>query len=175
MHCSQKLQTLGALGLLAAIGLSGCATSPAGARFTQKLSPAAVVRANDETAVMVTPGPGVLLESYELDRVNHRIQLKIEEKKSSKPAMGAPKNCEVDVTLTRYDKGSAFGRAMLAGFGQIHINALVKIYALPRREKTGEFTIKKTFAWGGLYGASTTIEDAEHGFAEGIANALTGH
>ena len=31
-----------------------------------------------------------------------------------------------------------------------------------------------TFAWGGVYGAATGIEDVEPAFAEGIASALTG-
>src|SRR5262249_45206548 len=84
------------------------------------------------------------------------------------------KNYAIEVTLTKYEKGSAFARAMLAGLGQIHINGVVKVYTLPEHQKAGEFLINKTFAWGGIYGASTTIEDAEMGFADGIANTLTG-
>jgi hypothetical protein len=46
--------------------------------------------------------------------------------------------------------------------------------ALPAHDRVEEFAVQKTFAWGGIYGASTTMEDIEQSFAEGIANALTG-
>ena len=36
----------------------------------------------------------------------------------------------------------------------------------------GEYEVKKTFAWGGIYGASTKIEDVEAGFAEGVADLI---
>ena len=41
-------------------------------------------------------------------------------------------------------------------------------------EKLSVFDIKKTFAWGGLYGGTTRIEDIEPALAEGIASAVTG-
>jgi hypothetical protein len=34
--------------------------------------------------------------------------------------------------------------------------------------------LKKTFAWGGAYGAATSIEDIESTFADGVAAAVTG-
>jgi hypothetical protein len=42
---------------------------------------------------------------------------------------------------------------------------------MPEERKVAEFTADKTFAWGGIYGGSTSMEDVEHGFAEGIAEA----
>jgi len=80
----------------------------------------------------------------------------------------------VDVTITRYEKGSAFARAMLAGLGQIHMDGNVTLYSMPAHTVVEDFSVQKTFAWGGIYGGTTTIEDIEQSFAEGIANALTG-
>ena len=37
-----------------------------------------------------------------------------------------------------------------------------------------EFALSKTFAWGGIYGASTTIETIEDTFADGVAATVTG-
>jgi hypothetical protein len=37
-----------------------------------------------------------------------------------------------------------------------------------------EFELKKTFAWGGAYGAGTSIEDIENSFADGVAASVTG-
>ena len=62
---------------------------------------------------------------------------------------------------------------MLIGLGQLHVDATVRLLELPAK-KVGEFTINKTFAWGGLYGGMTNMEDVERGFAEGVAAALTG-
>jgi len=33
----------------------------------------------------------------------------------------------------------------------------------------------KTFAWGGIYGSSTRIDDLEPIFADSVAAAVTGH
>jgi hypothetical protein len=63
---------------------------------------------------------------------------------------------------------------MLAGLGQIHVDATIRLLELPDNKKVGEFTVNKTFAWGGLYGGATSIEDVEKGFADGVAAALTG-
>lgn len=77
------------------------------------------------------------------------------------------------VLMTRYDKGSALARAMLAGIGRIHVDAKVTVFALSQRQKIAEFDIDKMFAWGGIYGALTSVEDVEQGFAEGVAEAVT--
>jgi hypothetical protein len=37
-----------------------------------------------------------------------------------------------------------------------------------------EFDMQKTFAWGGVYGASTSIEEIEDTFADGVAATVTG-
>jgi hypothetical protein len=63
---------------------------------------------------------------------------------------------------------------MLAGLGQIHIDATVKVYAKANDQKIADFVVAKTFAWGGIYGASTSMEDIERTFADGVAAALTG-
>lgn len=36
------------------------------------------------------------------------------------------------------------------------------------------FGLSKTFAWGGVYGASTSIKDIENAYAEGIERSVTG-
>ena len=63
---------------------------------------------------------------------------------------------------------------MLAGLGQIHIDGTVSVYQMPEHKLVGEFTLNKTFAWGGIYGAATSIEDIENTFADGVAANVTG-
>jgi hypothetical protein len=80
----------------------------------------------------------------------------------------------VELLLTRYDKGNAFARAMLAGLGEIHIDGEVTLIELPERNQVGKFSISKTFAWGGIYGGTTSMDDIEQTFADGVAAAVTG-
>jgi hypothetical protein len=155
--------------------LGGCSASSAPKpEFTVPIAAESVVRADDSVIVDVSNASGVYLAEYERQRVLDRIKQKIEERKLSNPGDGSPANYDVHVTITEYEKGSAFARAMLAGLGQIHVRGTVAVYELPARRLVGEFHVAKTFAWGGIYGASTSIEDVEVGFAEGVAAAVTG-
>jgi hypothetical protein len=45
---------------------------------------------------------------------------------------------------------------------------------MPDHTLLEKFDLQKTFAWGGLYGASTTMEDIEDTFADGVAATVTG-
>jgi hypothetical protein len=75
------------------------------------------------------------------------------------------------VHITRFDRGSAVARAILIGLGQIHIDAEV---TLQKADGTvaGKYTVKKTFALGGIAGAATRIEDVEEGFAKSVAEVV---
>jgi hypothetical protein len=78
----------------------------------------------------------------------------------------------VTINFTRYDEGSAFARMMLAGLGQIHIDADVVGEDRMRQEVLMKSKVTKTFAWGGIYGGATGIRDVEDGFAEAVAKLL---
>jgi len=159
--------------LLAFAALTGCASSPPVAKFSHRQSDA-VLRTADTSDVTVGTATGVTMADYEKARVVDRIKMQIAAKQALNPAVAAANQYEVSVTVTRYEKGSAFARAMLAGLGQIHMDGIVTLYSMPAHVAVEDFTVQKTFAWGGIYGGNTTIEDIEQSFAEGIANALTG-
>jgi hypothetical protein len=84
----------------------------------------------------------------------------------------APSKLQVIVNIVRYDKGSAFGRFMLAGLGAMHIDADIILNDLDTKQYLAKYECKKTFAWGGLYGGSTKIEDIEEGFSKAVAAAI---
>jgi hypothetical protein len=44
---------------------------------------------------------------------------------------------------------------MLAGLGQIHIDADVILREYEKNESLAKYEVKKTFAWGGIYGGAT--------------------
>jgi hypothetical protein len=151
----------------------GCATTPPHASFTQTLPKERVIDRDDNVTVTVEASPSVPIIDVEKQRLAQRIKLDVDRLKINNAASGESHDYDINVLLTRYDKGNAFARGMLAGLGQIHIDADVSEFALPEKTKVGAFHIAKTFAWGGIYGMSTSIEDVEEGFAQGVAEAVT--
>ena len=166
-------RAVGVTFLIAVAELAGCASSPPVAKFAHRQSDA-VLRSADTSEIRVAAASGVVMADFEKARVIDRIKAQIAAKEALNPASAAASDYQVDVTITRYEKGSAFARAMLAGLGQIHMDGNVTLYSMPAHTVVEDFSVQKTFAWGGIYGGTTTIEDIEQSFAEGIANALTG-
>ena len=160
--------------VLGALLLSGCASTAPKANFAQGMPLGSTIAANDQIKAKVEAEDSVSILDFEKTRIAQRIEERVTAKKIANTGRNGQKSYEVKVTLTRYEKGSAFARAMLAGLGQIHIDAIVRVFDMPAKEEVCEFTIKKTFAWGGIYGASTSMEDIERTFADGIAATLTG-
>lgn len=162
--------------MLVPLLLVGCATTSPRATFTKELPKEQRVDANDTTTVKVEASGGVAIAEHEKQRLAQQIQSQIDALKIdnavSADKLADKREYEIDVRVTRYDKGNAFGRFMLIGLGQIHIDATVSMFALPGRDNIAEFQIDKTFAWGGIYGGVTSIEDVEEGFAEGVAEAV---
>lgn len=154
--------------------LTGCAsTSPNNAKFSQELSKEKYLDANDAATVKVKSNDGVIITTDEKERMALVITNKVNEQKILNVDSEDKREFEMEVLITRYEKGNAFARAMLAGLGQIHIDAKVSLFLMPEREQIANFNIDKTFAWGGIYGGFTSIEDVEEGFATGVAEAVT--
>jgi hypothetical protein len=85
-----------------------------------------------------------------------------------------PNTLHAYVTIKRYDEGNAFARFMLAGLGQMHIDADVILSDWSTKEKIAQYEVTKTFAWGGIYGGATTIKGIEEGFAKAVAASIVG-
>ena len=121
-----------------------------------------------ETADKVTVDPAAR------DRVAGKIKTKIDERKLKNPALASPRSVQVLLHVTRYEKGNAFARAMLAGLGQIHLEGTIFVYQMPDRVLLEDFDLQKTFAWGGIYGAATSMEQIEDTFTDTVAATVTG-
>lgn len=158
--------------LTIAVTLSGCASHSPSADFTLSPPQQQRVDANDVVDVKLNAASQVEMTDPDRQRLSNLISKQIDSKKRENAQAGEPKQYEFDVSITQYEKGNAFARLMLAGLGQIHIDGHVIVWSLPNREKYAEFQVEKTFAWGGLVGASTNIEQVEPAFAESIANAV---
>lgn len=99
--------------------------------------------------------------------------MKINARKATNPSTTKARVYEIDLHLTHYDKGNAFSRGILPGLGQMRVDGVVSMFQMPRHMLIGKFTLKKAFAWGGIYGSATSIEDIEATFADGVAAAVT--
>lgn len=157
--------------LALAVLLSHCASTNPKAKFTQSLPAEARIALEDKVSAQVTAGSGVAMLDADRERLAQKIASKVRAAARARGAAG--RSYEIAVTITRYDKGSAFARAMLAGLGQIHLDGVITVYqqASPRT-KVGEFQLNKTFAWGGIYGMSTTMDTIEDTYADGVAQAV---
>lgn len=168
-HRAASLATI----LIVAI-TAGCASSMPKPEYSRPIVADAHISSPDLAQVTVTAADEVKILPMEEERLTQKIRAKIDARKSANVRTGQPNTYEVELHLTRYEKGSAFARAMLVGLGQIHIDGKVSLFQMPAHILVGEFDLKKTFAWGGIYGAATSMEDIENTFADGVAAAVTG-
>jgi hypothetical protein len=167
-----------AVGMFALCGvmvvLIACAKKPPEATVTQALIPELTIASQDTITVKIEVASGVKMAEDEQIRLAKEIDDAIKSRMGLNVRQGDTREYEIDVTIQRYAKGSSVARLMLAGLGQIHIDGDVKLLQSPDRKQVKEFAVKKTFAWGGVYGGTTTIEDIEKRFAEEVAIKLTG-
>jgi len=167
---SRKLASITAV--LLSVILAGCADTVS----APTLSTPPIVAFDATTApigpVSAKAAPGVPMESYDLERVTQTVQSDLAATYPARIVGGgasSPREVKIHMIFTAYDKGNAFARAMLAGLGQIHIKANVELIDANSGDVTATYAVSKTFAWGGIYGASTSIEDVEKGFAASVA------
>ena len=117
---------------------------------------------------------GVVMTPSDLFRISEMVRAEIQGKYPNAFAPPGPGNtpARIKMVFTEYDGGNAFARFMLAGLGQIHIEADVQILAATGDAVLGTYKVAKQFAFGGLYGGTTNIRDVEQGFARSVAEVL---
>ncbi|MBI3030497.1 MAG: DUF4410 domain-containing protein [Candidatus Rokubacteria bacterium] len=177
-HAKKSLLSLSAV-LLVALVTGGCASSPGGIAPITQLKEEARLAAFSNLALEVSSPDDVPMTSTDRERLSNLIVTMIKTEapgrfKEINPTTPNPSTLHVALTVTKYDKGNAFARFMLAGLGQIHIDGEVVLEDRERGEALGKYEVTKTFAWGGFYGGATRIEDVEEGFAGAIVALLLG-
>jgi hypothetical protein len=155
-----------------ALLLGSCASTAPRPTSVQPVTQPYQLSRNDTVSVKVNSAPSVAVDEAARQRVAQQVRQKIENLRTKAAASTVVREYEVDVRLTRYDEGNAFARWMLAGLGQMHVDAHITVFLLPDRTRIAEFDVEKTFAWGGIYGLSMSIEDVEEGFAGGVAEGF---
>ncbi|HAC58743.1 DUF4410 domain-containing protein [Parvibaculum sp.] len=123
--------------------------------------------------VMAEAAPGVDISRYDLDRIAGKLKGELQLRAAEMMAgENEPAPSTMKVVFTEYDAGNAFARAMLAGLGQIEIEA--DVFLIDAAGKTvAQYEVSKNFAFGGIYGASTSIEDVEVGFVKSVVEIVS--
>ena len=83
-----------------------------------------------------------------------------------------PQDLVLNVKFTIYEEGNRFARFMLAGLGSMQIHADVEIKDAASAQLISGGEAGKTFAWGGVVGATMGIEDLEADFAKEVVKGL---
>lgn len=155
--------------------LSACAGSVA-APDTVAAMPATTKASLKLIALNGEAGSGVAMTNVDISRIVDEVKAEITAKhpdiwvSGSTPA--APTVANVKIVFTQYDDGNAFARFMLMGLGQIHIDGTVTFSDAASGKQIAQYNVSKDFAFGGLYGGVTRIEDVEKGFARSVAAIL---
>lgn len=83
-----------------------------------------------------------------------------------------PESLLLHIKFTQYDEGNRFARFMLAGLGAMKIQSAVEVKDAQSGKIICGGEAGKSFAWGGVYGASTGIEDVEKDFAKEVSRGF---
>ena len=158
------------IAVIASVLVAGCASTSPGTRVIEPIE--ADLSAYEHVFVTVSAASEVSLDDSARERIRDHIVKSLNESQAdwATAAEGAP--LRLEVTITRYEAGDAFARAMLAGLGQMHIDGVAVVSESDTGARLGSYEASKKFAGGGLYGASVTIDDIEESFAESIAEGL---
>lgn len=178
----RPLRSVSALTALSTVALfvAGCASTAGSIKPLSAVpAPDGLARYAKISVATSANGDASKMTSFDRQRIVGLVVAKIKELAPNRFADVSattidPGTLHVTIAFTRYDEGSSVARLMLAGLGQIHIDAEITLEDRAIQTVIGKFEVTKTFAWGGLYGASMGIQDVEAGFAEAVAKAVLG-
>jgi len=164
MNFSQPLRFLSAIA--AALALSNCASSTPRATYVTPLT--AVVSQGDSVNTMVnTTDARMSAEERAMlaDQITQNVQA------MAQPG-GSAHRYEIVVNITRYTKGSGVVRTAMPGMGQMHLDGVVTLYQMPKRVPVGEFIVRKSFAIGGLYSLTVSMNTISTAFSQAVAKTV---
>jgi hypothetical protein len=154
------------------LSLAGCAGDVSKPTALQDLTPAqkASLHLSDVTA---DAAAGVEMGDTDFDAVCQKVKAYAQEEAPAVMA-AAPAGTsayKMQIHFTKFDRGSAFARAMLIGLGQIKIEATVNLVDTSGAT-VASYNVSKDFALGGIAGATTTVADVEDGFAKSVVEIV---
>lgn len=169
--------------LLIATMLGGCATPRPTAQVASPNVPSVpsapstrhlTLAQNDQVFVKVVPRDGLIMLPADLERLAQVVRGTIDDKRRLNGPGTNADAYEVQVTVTRYDKGSSVRRAVTAALGQMRIDAHVLVRTTVFEQTVAEFDTTKSSGSGSSDAATENIADVESAFAASLAAVLTG-
>jgi hypothetical protein len=153
--------------------MSGCGTTTLSLKPDSQVNLAQYKSLSIQTAA----AEGVVITELAQTRIKDRIKAEVS---STCPKhfediytdAAHPEGLLLTLNFTKYDEGNRFARAMLAGLGAMKINADVTIKDGQSGNAICNGEAGKSFAWGGMVGAMTGIEDVEKDFAKEISRGF---
>jgi opacity protein-like surface antigen len=165
------------LAVIIFMSVVGCASTKGSYSPITSVTEGADLAKYSDVVIEVKNNPDVALTTTDNNRIQTLIVANLREEYPNKfkevnPEKPDAQTLQAIVNITKYDKGNAFARFMLAGLGSMQIKADILLNDLANGQCLGKSECKKTFAWGGLYGGATTIEGIEEGFAKAAAASI---
>lgn len=159
--------------------LSGCASSGGSHQLVSAANNSGQLVKYTDLQLNIQPVTGVKLDQSDTERMTKLIVESIQTGapnrfKTINSTTPGTSTLQATVKVKNYDEGNAFARFMFAGLGQIHIDADVVLSDAINNTPLEQHQVNKTFAWGGVYGVSTNIKDAEVGFCKAVADTILG-
>jgi hypothetical protein len=152
--------------------LSGCANSAGSYHRLGSYNPESDLSHFLELHLETHSAEGVHMTAVDRERLMNKIVRRVNGRyKEAASGSNGPHTLFASLDISNYDEGNSFLRFLLAGLGQIHIEGELRLTDQNQTE-LGKYAVEKTFAWGGMYGLQTKIEDVEDGFAEAVAKLL---
>jgi hypothetical protein len=150
--------------------LAACAGSVAAPVSVRALSPQqlSTLHLSDITA---EAAQGVQIAPSDMDRITGKIKADIAAVTPGILNASGMDAMKMKLLFTRYDAGSATSRLLLAGLGQIRIDAQVMLLD-QSGTMVGQYQVSKQFALGGIAGAATGITDVEEGFEKSVVEIV---
>ena len=119
---------------------------------------------------------GVAMPEFRLD---HVVELVKSHMASDLPQVMAPANVasaspatKIKMVFTDYDEGNAVARFMLAGLGQMKLGADIVFIDAATGQEIARYKLSKQFAFGGIYGGLTRMQDVDEGFAKSVVEIV---
>ncbi|MBF0529865.1 MAG: hypothetical protein HQK55_11470 [Deltaproteobacteria bacterium] len=165
--------------LFFAIIASGCASNIGTVKAITAPTDETVIKKQSNLALEIKTIGDLVITSSDLERISKLILIQIKSEyprrfKTINSISNELSTLRATVIIRRYDPGNAFARAMLIGLGQIHIDADVTLVDIETNKDVASYDVTKTFAMGGIWGATTDIKDVEEGFAKAVAASIMG-
>ena len=173
-HQILSVAKLSAICIIAVMLLTGCGTTS----LSLKADPQANLVQYKSLSIQTAAADGVVITDLAQNRIKDRLKAEISSGccpnrfASINTDTVRPGDLLLVLKFTKYDEGNRFARAMLAGLGAMKIDAEVEVKDAVSGNGICKGAVGKSFAWGGMYGAMTGIEDVEKDFAKEIGRGV---